>query len=476
LYEIEKLIASAFRFLYQESFMKTKIVVWIMLMLAGSVAHANGQFSVQCAYSHTLPDDPIVYPGRPGEAMVHDFFGNPKSNAFSTYESLSNNKVTTCNSNADVSSYWVPQLKRAYGVMSPIYQKTYYKNDQPVVPVHEIPPGLEMLAGNHMGTAPNPHINFLCVGSGNYTTTMPKSCPASSPGATMLLAISVHFPDCWDGHTLVPNLGANKSARMSNLMKAANGGLNVAYRNADGTCPSAYPVKIPELQLNVTYDLGTDPDLSNAQLSLDPVFENGQWVPRWGSMYTAHGDFINAWHVETMKYLTDMCMNKAAVGGSCGGGIPVYYSPANANVQVGSKGTTDPSDTTLVSEPGNVILIKFPMPAHLDDYPYAKSYLQTLGGNTTDDSTVMLNLYAATTDWDDTGHLPNASACSTNQGIGGIYLDNVQQVRTNDISGYIALQKAAGATEVGLCIRNTTGKAISFSSRSGSWTPGIYLK
>jgi hypothetical protein len=83
---------------------------------------------------------------------------------------------------------------------------------------------------------------------------------------------------------------------------------------------------------------------------------------------------------------------------------------------VDSKGPVDPSGTTFVSEPGNVILIKFPMPAHLDDYPYAKSYLQTLGGNVTDDSAVMLNLYAATTDWDDTGHLPDASACSASQG------------------------------------------------------------
>jgi len=335
---------------------------------------------------------------------------------------------------------------------------------------------LQMLAGNHMGTAPNPHVNFLCPGTGGYTTTMPKTCPASSPGASSQLNISVHFPDCWDGHTLAPILGANKSTRMSNLMKAANGGLNVAYRNADGTCPSAYPVKIPELQINLAYDLGTDPDLSNAQLSLDPVFQNGKWVPQWGSMYTAHGDFFNAWHVETMKYLIDMCMNKPEVGGSCGSGIPVYYSAASGNVQLDSKGPADPSGTTFVSEADNVILIKFPMPEHLDDYPYAKSYLQTLGGNTTDDSAVMLNLYAATTDWDDTEHLPNAAACSTSQGIGGIYLDNVQQVRTNDISGYIAALKAAGAKEVGLCIRNRTGKTVSFSSRSGSWTPGLYLK
>ncbi len=455
--------------------MKRKLIIWITLMLAAGAAHA-GSFSVRCSYSHTLPDDPIVYPGKPGEAMVHEFFGNPKSNAFSNYDSLIKNKVTTCDSNADVSSYWVPQLKRAYGVVSPMYQKTYYKNDKPVVPVHEIPPGLQMLAGNHMGTAPNSHINFLCAGSGNYTTTMPKSCPPISPAITSQLNISVHFPDCWDGRTLVPFQGTKKKDRMHNLMKAANGGLNVAYRNTDGTCPSAYPVKIPELQVNVAYDLGTDPDLTNAQLSLDPVFENGKWVPRWGSMYTAHGDFMNAWHVQTMKYLTDMCMNKPDVQNSCGNGIPVYYSAASADVQLDSKGEAHRSGATLVSEPGSVLMIKFPMPANLDDYEYAKSYLQTFGGNTTDTSAITLNVYAATTDWDDADNLPNASACSESQNIMGLYLNNVQQVRNNDISEYIALQKAAGATEVGLCIRNKTGKTVTFSSRNGSWAPGLYLK
>jgi hypothetical protein len=455
--------------------MRIKFVMWFTLMLAAGGAHAAASFSVQCAYSHTLPDDPIVYPGKPGEAMVHDFFGNPGSNANSTYESLAANKVTTCNASADVSSYWAPQLKRASGVIVPSYQKTYYKNDQAVVPITAPPPGLQMLAGDHMGTAPNSHVSFLCSGYG-YKSTMPTTCPPSTPGGNSQLNISVRFPDCWDGHSLKPNLGTNRTERMNNLMKAANGALNVAYRNSDGTCPAAYPVKIPELQLNLAYDLGTDPDLSTAQLSLDPVFQDGQWVPQWGSMYTAHGDFFNAWHVSTMKYLVDMCMNKPETGGSCGTGIPTYYSAASADAQVDSDGTLHPVDATIVSVPGNVVLIKFPMPTNLSDYPYAKSYLQTYGGNSADSDAVMLDLYAATTTWNDGADLPAATACSTSQRIGGIYLDNVQQVRLNEISGYIASQKAAGAAQVGLCIRNNTGRTVTFSSREGTWTPGIYFK
>ncbi|CAN7176608.1 DUF1996 domain-containing protein [Caballeronia sp. LjRoot34] len=460
--------------------MKVKLVIWTLLMFVAGAAHAN-QFNTQCAYSHTLPDDPIVYPGKPGEAMVHDFFGNANADAYSTYDSLNNNKVITCDSAADRSAYWTPQLKRASGVISPMYQKTYYKNDQAVVAVQAIPPGLQMLAGDHMGTAPNSHINFLCAGSGSYTTTMPKSCPPiSSNSPPSQLNISVHFPDCWDGKTLTP-FGSNRANLMSSLMKAAKGQLNVAYRNSDGTCPSAYPVKIPELQMNVAYDLGSDPDLSTAQLSLDPVLQNGTWVPQWGSMYTAHGDFINAWHVQTMQYLVDTCMNKGGdsggvPGGSCDKSIPVYYSAAAANVQLDGNGAVRPTGATLVSAPGDVILIKFPMPENLDDYPYVGSFLQTLGGNITDTSAVSLYVYAASTDWDDAANLPKASACGTTGSIGRFYADNVQQVRTTDISAYIAAQKQAGAKEIGLCIRNTTKVTFQFSSREGLWAPGLYLK
>jgi hypothetical protein len=459
--------------------MKSQIFIWTLFMLAAGAAHAGGEFNTQCNYSHTLPDDPIVYPGKAGEAMVHDFFGNTNTNASSTYDSLNSNKATTCDSTADRSAYWAPQLKRASGIINPTFEKTYYKDDHDVAsyPIHAIPLGLQMLAGDHMGTSPNPHINFLCLGTGNYTTTMPTSCPAvSGSGEPSTLNISVHFPDCWDGVNLVPNLGSSRANRMKGLMKAASGALNAAYRNSDGTCPAGYPVKIPELQLNISYPLGDDPDLTTAQLSLDPILQNGQWVPQWGSMYTAHGDFFNAWHAQSMQFIVDSCMNKPSTpGATCSKNIPTYYSAASADVRLTSSGSTEATGATLVSDPGDVVFIKFPTPANLDDYAYAGSYLQSFAGNVSDTSAVMLDLYAASTDWDDATKLPTAASCTT-QKIGGIYLDNVQQVRINDISSYVASQKAAAAKQIGICVRNATGRTVTFSSRDGSWTPGLYLK
>ena len=46
--------------------MKARIVVWIIFMLAAGAAHAGNSFNVKCTYSHTLADDPIVYPGKVG--------------------------------------------------------------------------------------------------------------------------------------------------------------------------------------------------------------------------------------------------------------------------------------------------------------------------------------------------------------------------------------------------------------------------
>lgn len=138
--------------------MKGRVIVWALSMLVAGAAHGNS-FNTDCNYSHTLPDDPIVYPGKAGEAMVHDFFGNTGTDASSSYDSLSSNQATTCDSSADRSAYWAPQLKRASGVVNPTYEKTYYKDDKHVAsfPINAIPLGLQMLAGNHKGTSPNPH-------------------------------------------------------------------------------------------------------------------------------------------------------------------------------------------------------------------------------------------------------------------------------------------------------------------------------
>ena len=43
-----------------------------------------GQFVVQCLYSHSATDDPIVHPRHPGMSHRHDFYGATRANARSS--------------------------------------------------------------------------------------------------------------------------------------------------------------------------------------------------------------------------------------------------------------------------------------------------------------------------------------------------------------------------------------------------------
>ena len=125
------------------------------LLLTMQAAHAGPQAHVVCSYSHTLGDDAIMMFGMPNEAMLHDFFGNVHTDAYSSRESLRAQEKTTCDNKADSSAYWAPSLKLPDGtVVKPAYQKTYYQaSNVDAWPLHPFPAGLSLLAGDHHGTA-----------------------------------------------------------------------------------------------------------------------------------------------------------------------------------------------------------------------------------------------------------------------------------------------------------------------------------
>src|SRR5881396_1703219 len=75
-----------------------------LLGLGGPILASGGRFTTDCAFSHRLPDDPIVKPALPGASHSHDFFGNATTNAFSTYDSLRAGS-TTCDREQDAAGY-----------------------------------------------------------------------------------------------------------------------------------------------------------------------------------------------------------------------------------------------------------------------------------------------------------------------------------------------------------------------------------
>jgi hypothetical protein len=147
-----------------------------------------------------------------------------------------------------------------------------------------------------------------------YTTKTGEVCGLRKANDAVQFNIGIQFPNCWDGVNLKP----------------AHGMVNATY-DTKGQCPSAFPVKIPTVNMNIAYVLPTvrSLDTSKAQLSLDPIMHGNEREERWGSLYTAHADFMNGWTEDAARFMTDLCMNR---GIDCGTTVPYGYSKAKANV------------------------------------------------------------------------------------------------------------------------------------------------
>jgi len=83
------------------------VVTLLGLFVPPAQAAQSGQFVLRCGYSHSLPDDPIVFPNQPGASHLHDFYGNTGVNAFSTFPTMLAGE-TTCRVPSDTAGYWAP--------------------------------------------------------------------------------------------------------------------------------------------------------------------------------------------------------------------------------------------------------------------------------------------------------------------------------------------------------------------------------
>ena len=78
-----------------------------------------------CLYSHKANDDPILDPGKPGQSMAHDFFGNTSTSATSTAATLVGGS-TTCSTSDDASAYWTPVLYQNGVAITPLRNLIYW--------------------------------------------------------------------------------------------------------------------------------------------------------------------------------------------------------------------------------------------------------------------------------------------------------------------------------------------------------------
>ncbi|MGH9208039.1 MAG: DUF1996 domain-containing protein, partial [Acidimicrobiales bacterium] len=249
----------------------------LLLSSASNASAGGGIFHTICGYSHSLLDDPIVFPNVPGRSHMHDFGGNSTTNANSTLATLqagtTNCFVHAPDAMADRSGYWVPQLYFNGTLVSFSEQQAYYQSGG-LSYVNTPPTGLELVAGNHHATGPQSTnvVKFTCSGSAGSAIgglDHPPICPAG-----LLLKIVVFTQNCL-AHTLVVN-GADGVNDTSQATYAVN-----------GACPAGDD-PIAQARIEVKYPAGIDgrgtiafsPDLGSATLS---------------PYYTMHADWFNAW-------------------------------------------------------------------------------------------------------------------------------------------------------------------------------------
>lgn len=238
------------------------------------------QFVVECHFSHAATDDPIVYPGQPGQSHLHMFFGNTDVDAFTQVDSLVDGE-TTCDDPADTAAYWAPALMRGPEVLTPIKSVAYYRPGLGVPPqeVQAYPPGLVMIAGNAgaRGEQPLSIVAWGC-GRGINRQVLPPECPQGQH-----LELILTFPDCWDGTSL----------------DSADHYSHVAY-SSGGQCPAGYPVPMPQLQFVVQYPVWG----STAGLTLAS-----------GGLTTGHADFMNGWDQAALEREVRLCLHREVVCG-----------------------------------------------------------------------------------------------------------------------------------------------------------------
>jgi hypothetical protein len=310
-----------------------------------------GAFRFICGAGPLKYDDPIAYPKQPGKSHLHQFYGNVKIDAYSTFESLRHSGDGTCGTDGkghavNRSGYWIAAMLDGKGnVVQPDYVTIYYKrlpdsdprchpetNPAALGKCVRIPHGLRFIAGSNLKGGwrqehtpkQTPYVGafrFNCITtqglgiagvSGQYfdLQSMPK-CPVGAAVEQVM-----QMPNCWNGTQL----------------DAPDHGSHMDYPYA-GKCDAKHPYLIPFFLLGASYPVKEGDDTTLWRLSSDPV----------GGVRgaTIHGDWFGAWDPTILDTWTDNCINKhlSCTGGDLGNGtqmnaaVPLHLQPDGSLVK-----------------------------------------------------------------------------------------------------------------------------------------------
>jgi hypothetical protein len=266
-----------------------------LLVVPSGVASAGDSagWLVSCTALHTSMDDPILHPGDPGASHRHDFVGNPKTNALSTYASEEAASPSGCSTPADTAGYWTPALYRNGVKINPgsgaSRNQIYYRSDNlaPGTKVEPFPRDFRMIAGNSMATSrrENPHLGMeLYWGCSDNSTGKLLAPPASC--STGIISLHVGFPNCWDG-----------------VLTHTNDTPHLRYPHDNGVCPRGFRRELPRVILRWEYPVGRS--TGNITLASGPT-------------YTIHADLWNTWHQRRLRSLVTNCLDAFVDCGTLG--------------------------------------------------------------------------------------------------------------------------------------------------------------
>jgi hypothetical protein len=259
-----------------------------------------GAFRTVCQYSHMNFDDPLVYPGQPGRAHLHVFFGNTAVTGNSTPESIRTTGNGSCRGGiVNRSAYWAPALidTRTGAPIRPaadadIYYKTGYALFGQNSAVQAFPVGFRMIAGDAKSQVQQRHTYFEC-----HTNGQTGGIPSCAGGELRQI---IEFPQCWDGVNL------SSPDHRSHIVYANN-----------GSCPATHPAHMPEITMIIKYNVPAS-GASTWRLSSDI---NG--APAGSSN---HGDWVNGWEQEVLETFVSRVIRQGLSGGShiVGDGRTIY--------------------------------------------------------------------------------------------------------------------------------------------------------
>lgn len=257
-----------------------------------------GAFRMTGNVSHYNYDDPLVYPGKPGAAHLHEYVGNTLTDAHSNYDMLrTTGGGTTEGGPINRSAYWQPPLLLGDMVAVPKYVTIYYKRlpiDSPRLPagaeIAPLPKGLRMLTQGG---------SFKVHGKTGDLTSMVEALKFAEPG--LLFYTAIHFPHWWNGQHID---SLDHMSHMSHQFSPTHRFL------------------IPTISLIRAYDILPGEDWSKAELASDRAMGAAPGM-------TWHADYWEAWDTPTFREIEAHALDNMlnCSGGNMGSGRQLKRPP-----------------------------------------------------------------------------------------------------------------------------------------------------